>query len=200
MKRTGKWFVVACALSFLFVVGCASQKESRSEQRNVPRTTQDELVERVGLTPRQANKVVAVHERYAASLEKVDAKYQREADKVRKAETQKLTRIVGEDKVATVERVLNPPWWRQLPWQRNGGTDGRGSTDSPGSGFDWREWARNPQDLSPQQKLKLRNLMKSYQEQLRDLQETLKEKLNQILTSEQMERFRSGMQPDQEQQ
>jgi hypothetical protein len=161
---------------------------------------QDELVEKVGLTPRQANKVVAVHERYAASLEKVDAKYQREADKVRKAETQRLARIVGEDKVATVERALNPPWWRQLPWQRNGGTDGRGSADSPGSGFDWRQWVRNPKDLTPQQKLKLRDLMKSYQEQLAALQAKLREKLDQILTSEQMERFRSGMQPEVEQQ
>lgn len=200
MKRTGRWLVVGCALTALLAMGCAADKESRSEQPSAPRTMRDELVEKVGLSPRQANKVVAVHERYAASLEKVDAKYQREADKVRKAETQKLARIVGEDKVATVERVLNPPWWRQLPWQRNGGTDGRGSPDSPGTGFDWRQWVRNPKDLSPQQKMKLRSLMKSYQEQLSSLQETLKEKLNQILNSEQMERFRSGMQPDEQQQ
>ena len=195
MKRTGKWLVVGCALTALVAMGCASTRQSESEQPSTPRTIQDELVEKAGLTRRQANKVVAVHEKYAASLEKVDAKYQREADKIRKAETQKLTRIVGDDKVASVERALNPPWWRQLPWQRNGGT-----ADSPGSGFEWRQWVRNPKDLSPQQKLKLRDLMKSYQEQLSTLQETLKEKLNQILTSEQMERFRSGMQPEVEQQ
>ena len=193
MKRTGRWLVVVCSLTALFAVGCAATGQSQSGQPSSPRTIQDELVERVGLTPRQANKVVKVHERYAASLEKADAKYQREADKIRKAETQKLARIVGEDKVATVERVLNPPWWRQLPFQRNGGTEGRGSADSPGPGFDWREWMRNPKDLTPQQKLQLRDLMKSYQEQVTALQEKLKEKLNQILTSEQMERFRSGV-------
>jgi Spy/CpxP family protein refolding chaperone len=153
---------------------------------------QDQLVERVGLTPRQANKVVAVHEKYAAALEKVDAKYQREADKIRTTETKQIARIVGEDKVARVERVLKPPWWRQLPWQRSGGTGGRGSPGSSGSGSDWREWVRNPKDLSPQQKLKLRDLMKSYQEQLSDLQDKLRTKLNEILSSEQVQRFRSG--------
>ena len=200
MKLTGRWFVVVCALTALVAMGCAGTRESQSERPSAPRTIQDELVERVGLSPRQANKVVAVHERYAASLEKVDAKYQREADKVRKAETQKLARIVGEDKVATVERVLNPPWWRQLPWQRRGGTDGRGSADSPGSGLDWREWVRNIGDLSPEQQEKLKDITESYREQVAVLQDKLKKKLYQILTSEQVQRFRSGMEQDEEQQ
>ena len=198
MKRTGKWFLVVCTLSFVFLVGCASQQQSRSEQQSVPRTVQDQLVERVGLTPREANRVVEVHERYAASLEKVDEKHQREADKIRKTERQKIARIVGEDKVARVERVLNPPWWRQLPWQRNGGKGG-GSPGSSGSGSDWREWVRNPKDLSPQQKLKLRNLMKSYQEQLSDLQDRLRTKLNEILSTEQGQRFRPGSEDAEEQ-
>lgn len=200
MKWTARWLLVGCALTALFAMGCASTRQSQAEQTSATRTIQDELVERVGLTPRQANKVVAVHERYAASLERVDAKYQREADKVRKAETQQIARIVGEDKVASVERVFNPPWWRQLPWQRRGGTNGPGSADSPGSGLDWREWVRNIGDLSPEQQAKLKDITESYRKQVAVLQDKLKRKLYHILTSEQVQRFRSGMEQDDEQQ
>jgi len=190
-----RWLVVVLTLGAVLATGCASHKESRAEQGDAPRTVQDELVEKVGLTQRQATKVVKVHERYAANLEKVDKKYQREADKIRKAETQQLARIVGEDKVAKVERVFEPPWWRQLPFGNRGIGNGGRSSDSPASGLDIRglkEWVRDPRDLTPQQKLKLRDLMKSYQEQLEAMQAVLREKLNQILASEQLERFRSG--------
>ena len=43
MKLTGRWLVVVCALAALFVMGCAADKKSRSEQPSTARTVQDEL-------------------------------------------------------------------------------------------------------------------------------------------------------------
>jgi Spy/CpxP family protein refolding chaperone len=48
-------------------------------------------------------------------------------------------------------------------------------------------------NLTPEQKEKLEALRKSYREQLREVQEKLRKGLHDILTSDQMERFRDRL-------
>ncbi len=48
-------------------------------------------------------------------------------------------------------------------------------------------------NLTPEQKEKLEGLMKSYREQLRGVQQKVRKGVQDILTSEQMERFRDRL-------
>jgi GTP1/Obg family GTP-binding protein len=158
--------------------------------------TRDILVQRMGLSPREADKVVKIHERYAESIRKAEEKHERQIEKIRKAEANELATIVGEERVGQAERLLRPPRLR-LPLFGRQDPSVHGPRlappEYPGEGLDlrWlREWARNLTDLTPEQRAKMKALMERYREQLKTVREGFREKLDEILTSEQMERFR----------
>jgi Spy/CpxP family protein refolding chaperone len=146
----------------------------------------DELVERFGITRRQAGNVIKVHERHSAKIDKVEEKFRQQREKLRKSESQALAKIVNEDKSREIDRFLQR---RRRPMGL-----GRGRLPDPGSLFaGWREGLDKLRNLTPEQKKKLEGLVKSYREQLREVQEKLRKGFRDILSSEQMERFRDRL-------
>lgn len=196
MSRTVKCLAVACAMAVLFGMTIAAQAQPRSTQRTGQAVKRDMLVERMGLNAKQADKVIKIHERYAENIRKAEDKHRRHVEKIRKAEANDLAKIVGEERVGQVERLLRPPRLR-LPFFGRGEPSVHGPRltppESSGEGLDLRrlrQWVRDLTDLTPEQKLKMKALMERYREQLKTVQEGFRERLGEILTSEQMERFR----------
>jgi hypothetical protein len=198
MKSTAMYLTVACALALLLTVSSAALAQGSSENRSADRMTRDVLVERMGLSPRDAERVIKIDQRYAESIRRAEEKHRLQLEKLRKAEAKDLARVVGEERVRQVERLLRPPLLR-LPLFNRGEPSVHGPRaappEFPGSGLDlrWlRDWIRNLTDLTPEQKQKMRELTEHYREQLKTLHEGFQEKIQEILSSEQMERFRSG--------
>ncbi len=198
MKSAAKYLAVACVLALLVSVSTEAQGQVRFENRSDDRMTRDILVERMALSPRDADKVIKIDQRYAESIKQADEKHRLQVEKIRKAKAKELAKIVGEERVRQAERLLRPPRLR-LPFFNRGEPSIHGPKlappEFPGSGLDlrWlREWIRNLTDLTPEQRQKMNALMERYREQLKTLHEGFQEKVQEILTSEQMERFRSG--------
>jgi len=198
MRSSVKYLAAACALAMLLTMGTRAQAQGRSEDRSADRMTRDILVERMGLSPRDAERVIKIDQRYAESIRRAEEKHRLRLEKLRKAEAKELARIVGEERVRQVERLLRPPRIR-LPLfnRREPSVHGPrlAPPEFPGSGLDlrWlREWIRNLTDLTPEQRQKMNALIERYREQLKTLHKGFQEKVKEILSSEQMERLRSG--------
>ena len=196
MKSTAKYLAVVCAVTILLSVSAVAWAQPRAAQRPDRTVKRDMLVERMGLNAKQADKVIKIHERYAENIRKAEDKHRRHVEKIRKAEANDLAKIVGKERVGQVERLLRPPRLR-LPFFGRQEPSVHGPKPAPpeypGEGLDLRrlrEWVRDLTDLTPEQRLKMKALMERYREQLKTLHEGFREKLNEILTSEQMERFR----------
>jgi|GEM_PF-3143297 len=198
MKSTTKCFSVACALALLLTLSTEAQGQGRSENGSADRMTRDILVEKMGLSPRDAQRVIRIDQRYAEIIRRTEEKHRLQLEKLRKAEAKDLARIVGEERVRQTERLLRPPRLR-LPFFNRGEPSVHGPRleppEFPGSGLDlrWlRDWIHNLTDLTPEQRQKMNELTERYREQLKKLHEGFQEKVQEILSSEQMERFRSG--------
>jgi Spy/CpxP family protein refolding chaperone len=198
MKRTIRLVGFVCVMALVFSVSGMGLAQLRLPGRPPPPLTRDELVERFGITRRQAGNVIKVHERHSAKIEKVEERFRQQTEDLRKSESQALAKIVNEDQMREIERFLQR---RRRPmglgWGRPQEPPGGAGADEPsGPGLPfagWRERLNRLRNLTPEQKERLEALMESYREQLRKVQEKLRKGLQEILTSEQMERFRARL-------
>jgi hypothetical protein len=119
-------------------------------------------------------------------MEKVQEKLRQQTEKIRKSEVENLSRIVNTKQLQELERLLRR---RRGPF-----APGPGGLQIPVPRFDigrWKDWLTRLTNFTPEQKEKLDALVESHREQLRKLRERFREGLQDILTSEQVERFRS---------
>ena len=186
MKRTPEWLAVVCVVTLVLSGSATALAQPRFWQRGAPTLTRDMLVDRFGLSPEQADKVIKVHQRHAANMEKVQEKLRQQTENIRKSETKALSKIVDADQLRELERLLRRGRGPFAP--------GPGGLQIPVPRFDigrWKDWLTRLTNFTPEQKEKLDALVKSHREQLRKLHERFREGFQDILTSEQMERFRS---------
>ena len=198
MKRTLRLAAFVCVVALVFGVSGMGLAQLRLPGRPPPPLTREEIVERFGITRRQAGNVIKVHERHRAKIDKLEERFRQQTENLRKSESRSLARIVKGDQSREIERFLQR---RRRPmglgWgrpQRSGGGAGADQPRGPGSLFaGWRERLNKLRNLTPEQKEKLEGLMKSYREQLRGVQQKVRKEVQDILTSEQMERFRDRL-------
>jgi len=186
MKRTIRLVACVCMVALVFSVSGTGLAQLRLPGRPPPPLTREELVERFGITSRQAGNVIKVHKRHSAKMDKVEERFRQQMEKLRKSESRSLAKIVNEDQSREIDRFLQR---RRRPMGL-----GRGRLPDPGSLFTgWRERLEKLTNLTPEQREKLETLRKSYREQLREVQGKLRRGLREILSSEQMERFRDRL-------
>jgi len=198
MRRTLKWLLVMCVVMLVPGGSAVALAEARAEiRRDTPQArlesrsiTRDVLVKKIGLTPKQADKVIKVHRQQTASIAKAQEKYRLQVEKIRKREQEQLAKIVSKEQLARLQRALKQEGRRPAM-----GRAPRSETpESRGPGSDitqWQEWLTRLKNLTPEQKEKLKDLMESHRQQLRTLQERFRKGLQDILTSDQMEKLRS---------
>jgi Spy/CpxP family protein refolding chaperone len=186
MKWTIRLVAFVCVVALVFGVSGMGLAQLRLPGRPPPPLTREELVERFGITRRQAGNVIKVHERHSAKIDKLEERFRQQTEAVRESESRSLAKIVKGDQSREIERFL----------QRRRRPMGLGLRTLPDAGSlfaGWQERLEKLTNLTPEQKEKLETLRKSYREQLREVQGTLRKGLRDILTSEQMERFRDRL-------
>jgi hypothetical protein len=206
MKSSLRYLVVACTLALLVSLSTEAHAQLRSTAGTPDTMTRDLLVERMGLSPRQAETVIKIDRSYAESMRQAEDRHRLQVQRIREAEARELARIVGEERVSQVKRLVRPLRLR-LPFLNRGEPSLHGPKlappEFPGSSLDlrWlRDWIHNLTDLTPEQSQKIKALTDRYREQLKTLQEGFRQTLEQILTSEQMQRFRSEFEEKKQQQ
>ena len=86
MKKTAKWVALVCVVALVLGGTATVLAQPLFGRRGAALVRRDVLMNRLGLSERQADKVIKVHRQHAARREKAQRKLRLQEEKIRESE------------------------------------------------------------------------------------------------------------------